>query len=227
MANPDLVKAVLGTSQPGTTPLGSSPEVAKMFSAYAPLAVSNAQGQATGYNDQVAVANQKAAASAAREKALAMADPSKYSQVPKKDGGYSFLDPNGNEISAYAYSRITQQPLNSILKDSQNPVDVGFNQDYGNLDKYIQAKLQTHGKGANPKAVETAKAIEDTVRQQFGVDLAKMDVQEVYKRFQQAYPTVFGLHKPGVNVGRTFIPDSGSSNAGGYGLGAPTAIPGG
>jgi len=221
MATPDLKAAVLGGQQAGAgaSPLGNFPEIAKMYAINAPLALSNSKQQAGGYSDAVTLANQKTARDAEQQRLQALADPSKYQQVPAKDGGYNFTDPTGKPISAYDYSRITGQDLGKILNQSQNPIDIGFNQDWQNLQNYLNAKVGSHN---DSKVLATAQSIEKTVSQETGgkVDLAKMNIQDVIKRFQAAYPTVFGYHQAGVPAGQTFLPSAGA----GYGLGSGGTI---
>lgn len=206
--------------------LGSGLSVPEVSGYYGPerdaaaRAVTSAGGN---YNTNVAADNAAAAAKAAAEAKLKeaqdMQDPNKYQQVAKQDGGYTFLDPSGKEISAWQYARVTGSDPAKLLSQSQNPVDIGFVNDYKNLQDYITAKV--NAKNDPSGAGATASQIEGIVQKQYGVNLAKMNISDVIKRFQQAYPTVFGLHKPGVSAGQTLLPTSGSldlsGGAGGVG----------
>lgn len=200
MATANLKAAVLGGQQAGgagPSPLGNFPEIAKMYAVNPQVAVSSSQNQAGGYQDAVTIANQKAAQQAEQARLAAMADPNKYQQVPKKDGGYSFLDPMGKEISAYDYSRITGKDLGNILQSSQNPIDVGFNNDWKNLQDFMSALVSKDTKTVNA-AIKAAPALKQY----------ENDLPGLIKKFQQEYPTVFGYHQAGVPVGQTFIPAS-------------------
>jgi len=209
-----LRAAVLGSQQQGspTSPLGNFPELAAMYASSFQVPLSNAATEGQGYNLKVKSANDEAAAAAEAKRQAALADPSNYQQVPKDDGGYAFLDPTGKEISAYDYSRITGKPVDSLLKDSQNPVDIGFNQDWTNLQDYANAKLNSKTDG---EAASKAKEIEKQVQELYGVDLGRMEIKDVIKRFQAAYPTVFGGNKAGVKSGQLFIPGSAAAQGGG------------
>jgi hypothetical protein len=155
------------------------------------------------------------AAAAEKQRKAAMLDPSKYLQIPKEDGGYAFLDPEGKEISAHDYARVKGVAVDKVLADSENPIDAGFLEDYNNLQNYANAKLNS---AYDPEAKAAAQEIERQVKEQFGEDLSTMDIKQLVERFQRAYPTVYGLKKPGVTVGRTFIPGAQSADGG---AGAP------
>lgn len=90
-----------------------------------------------------AAAQEKAAADAARraqiEKLQAMNDPSKYQKVRKQDGGFDFLDPDGNKIDITRYAQVTGQRASSILSDSDNPFDQQYVNDYSNTKNLIDA----------------------------------------------------------------------------------------
>jgi hypothetical protein len=165
--------------------------------------------QGASYNAQVQDANAQAAAKAAADAKVQqekdMLDPSKYQRVPAQDGGYNFIAPNGQPISANDYSRITGQSLDKVLANSQNPIDTSFQQDYKNLQSYINGKIASKG-DPNSAGAKQAKAIEDKVQQQYGIDLHKANIQDVMNAFQAAYPTVFGGAGRGVPTGQTFIP---------------------
>jgi hypothetical protein len=155
------------------------------------------------YNTNVDVANQKAA-EAAQIKALeAKSDPSKFQRVKKKDGGFAFYNGAGEEISAYDYAVALDKNPTDVLQDSENPIDLGYQQDFKNLNDYIEAKLNAKYSADDDKF---AKQIEDQVREQQGVDLGSMNIDEVLQRFKEAYPTVYGLKKPGVQAGTTLLP---------------------
>src|SRR5688572_6692174 len=112
--NDDLKMAVLGSG----TPLGNYPEISALYQPAQDLVQSNIGAASDAFNTNVQVENEKVARKAAldaeaqrlQDEAQRLADasdPSKYQQLPKEDGGYTFLDPSGKEISAYDYSRIT------------------------------------------------------------------------------------------------------------------------
>lgn len=227
-----LRDAVLGSQQQGspTSPLGSFPELAKLYASSFQLPLSNAATKAQGAQTDTTVYNQKQAEEEAKAnkidelKAQAQQlqdaqDPSKFQQVPKDDGGYSFYDGAGNEISAFDFARATGKRPDEVLSKSQNPIDIGFKQDYKQLQDYLNAKANS--KNDPDGAGQTAKGIEDVVKQQYGIDLHKMKIADVIKRFQTAYPTVFGGNKKGISSGQTLIPSKNalSVSAGSGGIG--------
>ena len=178
-----LAKAVEGDIK-AAAPTSSIPELSQLYAGSFGLGDKQFSQSAGTYNDEVTVANQKAAAEEARQRKIKMAEfmnnPNNYQQLPKKDGGYGFYDPQGKEISAFDYSRITGKAIDSILRDSQNPVDVGFNQDYKEMQNYMNA--WTSGDKETVKSYQAQNQ-----------ELANIkDPQDLINRFRQAYPTVFG-----------------------------------
>lgn len=205
MAKADLKDAVLGGQQEGGgDPFGGYPELDALYAPEMAAIGSNAVTKGAAYNDAVAVANAKAAQAAElqRKQQLVadLSDPNKYQQLPKEDGGYTFLSPNGKEISAFDYSRITGKSIDSILADSQNPIDIGFNKDWANLNDYLDAWYQ----GDKDKV----KQFQDAQPELKSIT----DPQDIVNRFRQAYPTVFGQGgfagkgTAGQPTGSTYIP---------------------
>lgn len=219
-----LKAAVQGSTQQGapTSPLGSFPELAKLYSSAFQLPLSNAASKGLGAQTDVKVYNQKAAEEEAKANQLDelklqaqslqdAQDPSKFQQVAKDDGGYGFYDGAGNEISAFEFARATGKSPADVLAQSQNPIDIGFNQDYKQLQDYLNAKANSKN---DQTAADTAKNIEAIVKKNYGVDLHKMQIKDVIKQFQSAYPTVFGGNRKGVPAGQTFIPGKNSLQPG-------------
>ena len=212
-----LKSAVLGAQQAGgASPLGNFPELQQLYGNAASLDAKSQPVAGQAYNAQVEAANAQAAAKAEAQAKLQaekdMLDPSKYQKIPLSDGGFKFMAPNGQEMSANDYSKITGQSLDKILGESKNPIDIGFQQDYKNLNDYINNKLAS-AKDPNSDAAKRAKAVEDKVQQDYGIDLHKAQISDVLSAFQAAYPTVFGGTNRGVETGSTFIPNSDFANA--------------
>lgn len=116
-----------------------------------------------------------------------------YQRIPKNDGGYTFLDNEGNEISASEYARATGKSVFDVLADSQNPVDIGFREDFANLEELMQA--------ATTGDSEKLEAFYDQRE-----DLRGMSPSDLLSRFRAAYPTVYGTQGRGQQVGSTLIP---------------------
>lgn len=141
---------------------------------------------------------------AAKAAAAAKNDPSKYQKVQTQDGGYKFYGPDGKEVSAIDYARVNNTTPDKVLADSQNPIDLAFQQDYQQLQNYFSAKLNSK---TDPDAAATAATIEKKVKDDYGIDLSKQNHQQVVQSFMQAYPTVFGLHTTGVQGTNALLPD--------------------
>lgn len=147
---------------------------------------------------------QVAAAKAAATAAQAAQDPSKYQRIQKQDGGYQFLDGAGHEISAAQYASAVGASPDKVLADSTNPIDIAFQQDYNQLQKYFTDKINSK---TDPTAAAEAKTIEDKVKENYGIDLAKQNHAQVVQSFVKAYPTVFGLHTTGPQGTNALLPD--------------------
>lgn len=78
-----------------------------------------------------------------------MVDPSKYQRLRKEDGGFKFLDPTGKEIGIDTYSARTGQRPAEILKDSDNPLDRQYVNDYMNMNKLMQAAFNGESSAVN------------------------------------------------------------------------------
>lgn len=66
-------------------------------------------------------------------------DPSKYRRERKADGGFAFFDPDGKEIGVDRYAQMTGMRLVDILKDSENPIDQEYINDWSNMNTLAQA----------------------------------------------------------------------------------------
>ena len=143
--DPNLKAAVLGSQQQGApaSPLGNFPELANFYAPSFQAAKATGAVQAGSFNTSAQVANAQADKVAAIKQRIQqiqdLQDPSKYQQVPKQDGGYTFLDPSGKEITAFEYARVSGKDPASVLSDSQNPIDQGFTRDYKNLNDFMSA----------------------------------------------------------------------------------------
>lgn len=158
---------------------------------------------------QIQVAAEKAAAAAKN-------DPSKYQKIQTQDGGYKFYGPDGKEVSAIDYARVNNTTPDKVLADSQNPIDIAFQQDYNQLQKYFSDKLNSK---TDTTAATEAANIEKKVKDEYGIDLASQNHQQVVQSFMQAYPTIFGLHSTGVQGTNALLPDQNYLDAQAQGAG--------
>lgn len=171
------------------------------------------------YEERQAEEARQAAARAAKaqddEKAKLeadMANPSKYKRVPGKDGGYSFVAPDGTQLSAWEYSRIKGISPADAVKKSGNPIDSGFQNDYKNLESFLTAVRN------NDK-----KKLDKYYTANPGLKNYEKNLPKLYQDFQSKYPTIFGGNKSGRQpTNQTFIPSKDSqprSTGGGFDVG--------
>lgn len=66
-------------------------------------------------------------------------DPSKYRMQRKEDGGFDFFDPEGNPIDINQYAKVTGQRAADILKNSENPFDLQYLNDYSNTRALVES----------------------------------------------------------------------------------------
>ena len=172
---------IQGATQQG--PTSSVPELSKYFAADSRKGLMDSASSGGTAAIQQRADDEKRAAEAARQakiKALEdQMDPNKYKQVKSKDGGYDFFDPSGKAIDISTYAQRTGQDRASVLKDSDNPIDREFVNDYGNMNDLMQA---VHN--GDQSTVDSFK----TQNPQLGS--AKPD--DLMKQLINKYPHMFG-----------------------------------
>lgn len=210
-----LKSAVLGATniQSPSSPIVQYPELAKMYQSSFQLpqikAAVGAQSAIT--NTQVAAA--EAAKKAEQQKQQDMLDPNKYQQIPKQDGGYEFIAPNGQSITAQDYARITGKNEAQVLSDSKNPMDQNFVNDYNNLQDFLTALRNN----------DTAK-VDAITQAQPELNNFKDNLPGLIDLFKKHYPTVYG-GKDSIpqDVNRAYIPNAQAQQSN---LADTTTIPG-
>lgn len=194
---PQLKDAVLGAQsiQSPASPLGSFPELAQMYQSTFQLPQSSG---ATGVlaqntNDVVDEQKRQAAAAEAARAAAASSGSRKggqgYTIQARKDGGFGYYDADGNEVSASDYADATGKDLSTVLKNSKNPIDKAFLQDYKQVNEYINNKI--HAKD-DPVARSKAQQVETQVRKLYNIKLHQQTPDALVNAFMAAYPTIFG-----------------------------------
>lgn len=189
MENPaqfiDAVTAAQNIQAPETVG-GNDPLIQNMYRSGFQRMAANAAGQtvagkAVAQKQAEDAARQQAllAAKAAQQKLVDRSDPNKWRLQRKEDGGFDIFDPDGNKKSVNDMAKETNTDPRDILKDSQNPHDIQYQQDYSDLRDLLQAYAQ-NDKEYIASAVEQNGAI------------AGMTPQELMKRFRDAYPNVYG-----------------------------------
>lgn len=206
-----LKDAVLGATQQGSpgSPLGNFPELAKLYESSFQLPLSNAATQVQAANTGVTVANQKAAEEAAiraeSQRIQDESDPKKYQVVRKEDGGFDFFDPSGNQIDIATYTQKTGQRTIDVIKDSENPIDIQYVNDYQNLQDYVGA-LQ-NGDREKLDAIRQASPELSKYDGKGGVDKLIKDFKNYYQRYyvtRQQNPQAWGT-RPNQNL---FVPNA-------------------
>lgn len=160
--------------------------------------IAHAASNAAVNQSEINVEEAKKAAAAEEQRKADMEDPKKYQMKPRKDGGYGFYDPAGNEISAHDFARVQGISVAKLLADSENPVDKGFLNDYKNLQDYMTAWQNND-----------TKRIQKIQDQQPELKKIK-DPRQLLERFMQAYPTVYGRKGKGQDYRSSFIPSAGA-----------------
>lgn len=107
-------------------------------------------------------------------------DPSKYTMRRKEDGGFDFIDPDGNLIDINRYSQVTGQRPADILKYSDNPFDQQFVNDYNNTKGVIDAIQQGD--------TDTLQAY---LKDNANID-PNMKPEDLMKELIRRYPHIYG-----------------------------------
>lgn len=184
--DPALLAATQGANQiqaPASN-LGASqgPELANLYRSSFQLPQSQGAVGAQANVAQQQVDAAKAAQALAEQKQKDLADPSKYRQVASKDGGYNYFDPDGNQIDIATLTQRTGTKPADWLKDSQDPTDIQYLQDQGNLNKFVNAVL-----GKDKKTVDqftyADPALKKFVSGKGGVHNLIQQFQQTYKRY--------------------------------------------
>ena len=139
-------------------------------------------------------------------------DPSKYRRVRSADGGFEFFDPSGKKINIDQYAQITGQRLVDVLKDSENPTDLEYVNDWSNMNTLMQAVY--NGDAATATSfLDQNPSLKGVSPQNYGLELVKK------------YPHLYRAGSYGQTVGNrgkaifSYNPDSdltstGSSSSG-------------
>lgn len=151
---------------------------------------------------KAAAAAAKAAANDAQQKAQDLQDINKYRIVQKDDGGYDFFDPTGAQVDIATLSQRTGTKPVQVLKNSENPIDQQYVQDYGNLQNYVQAVVS-----GDRKTVDSYQAAEPNLKQYND----KGGVQKLIDQFKQTYqryytPRSVNAQAWGYPNGNTVVP---------------------
>lgn len=134
----------------------------------------------TGAVGAAADAAEKAAASAQIQKLKDRNDPSKFQKIRKQDGGFDFLDPEGNPVSVSTWAKATGATRAEALDGSENPLDQQFLNDYNNMND-----LNTSINNGDAAAVKTFMQNNQSID-------PNTKPQNLMKDFAKKYPHIFG-----------------------------------
>ena len=113
-------------------------------------------------------------------------DPKNYKAIVNDAGGYDFYDATGGKISAVEYAKATNKHITDLYKDSQDPNDKDFTDDYKKvleLGKIIQSGDKKARDAFYKKNPEWEKAY------------SKTPYNEIVKDLQTEYPGYFRSKK--------------------------------
>lgn len=184
--DPALREAVLASQniQAPASPLGASnaPEIAKFSQASFQAPLARAATYVQTQNSQAIAAQRAQAEKIAAQKQQDLADFKAYKVVKKEDGGFDFVDPNGQKVDIATVTQRTGASPVDILKSSENPIDIQYVQDYNNLQDFIQSILSGNTKKKD-EYIAAAK--------QSGIDLSQYNtkdgINKLIGEFRQAY----------------------------------------
>lgn len=125
-----------------------------------------------------AIKGQLQESQARQEDAKRMISPDNYQQVSNGNGGYDFLDPNGQKITIQQFAKVTGKSPDSLLTHSTDPTDVAFRSDYNNLQDLLTAV-----------ANKDSKSLDEFYKNQ--PDLKSMKPSDLINRFKAYYPGYF------------------------------------
>jgi len=119
-------------------------------------------------------------------------NPDNYQAVINNVGGYAFFDPEGSPISAVEYARKTNQQITDIYKNSQDPNDEDFLNDY-NLVTELGKAVQSGDADARDKLYEKNPNFEEEYHDK--------TYDYIVKDLHANYPGYFRSGQPSLNQG--------------------------
>lgn len=175
--------AIAAINNPNTS-AGTGDSVVNDFSRAAFQDVLNRGGQGIAPVANAAAAEEERAAEAARQAQIQALkdklDPGNYKAAKdREDGGFSFYDPDGNQIGIDKYAAVTGVNPADILSESDNPFDLQYVNDYKNTRGLVEAV-----QNGDRDAIETYKSQ--------NADVGKMTPEELMRQLIKKYPHIYG-----------------------------------
>lgn len=140
---------------------------------------------------KVAAAEAEAAEEAKVKELKRLQDPDEYKRIVNKVGGYDFFDPLGNKISAVDYAQKVNKQVTDVYKDSQDPNDEDFINDYKRV-KELGGIIQSGDAKARDKFYEK--------NPDFKKAYANSTYTDIVKDLRAEYPGYFRSDKEGDNA---------------------------
>lgn len=175
---------MIGALKGADTNAGTGDAAVNAFARSAFVDTLNDKGQGLGAIAGEVAQQEKEAAEAARQAAMQKIkdklDPSKYrAEKDREDGGYSFYDPDGNQIGIDRFSAVTGVDPAKILANSDNPFDLQYVNDYNNTRDLVTA-IQNGD-------VDTINAFRAENK-----NLDQMKPEDLMRELIRKYPHIYG-----------------------------------
>lgn len=175
---------IVGALQGADTNAGMSDPAVNAFARSAFVDTLNDKGKGLGALASEVDQQEKQAAEAARQaqmqKIKDKLDPSKYrAEKDREDGGFSFYDPDGNQIGIDRFSAVTGVDPAKILAQSDNPFDLQYVNDYTNTKKIVTAIQNGDVDTLNDFRAENK-------------DLGRMKPEDLMRELIRKYPHIYG-----------------------------------
>lgn len=191
-----LRDAVLGAGQV-QAPASPYSDIAALYAPEFQAMQSEAGGQAIVGGAQAQKEAATRAAAQKKEREADLSDPSKYRVVKKEDGGFDFFAPDGSQVDIATLSSRTSTKPSDWIKDSENPIDIQYMNDYANLQDYVSAVLSK-----DKKKVDEYRAGSPQLSQyddRGGID-------RLIEQFQKSYNRYYVPSKWGESPGGPVVP---------------------
>ena len=175
---------IVGALKGADTNAGTGDAAVNSFARSAFVDTLNNSGRGLGNIAGEVAEQEKQAAEAARQaqmqKIKDKLDPNKYrAEKDREDGGYSFYDPDGNQIGIDRFSAVTGIDPAKILSNSDNPFDLQYVNDYNNTRDLVTA-IQNGD-------VDTINAFKAENK-----ELGKMKPEDLMRELIRKYPHIYG-----------------------------------
>lgn len=201
------------------SPLGNFSDIANSYA----LSFGRQRGQTQAVADRASTANQVENQQVAIEKKVnelkSLTDPNAYKKVRKQDGGFDFFDPQGNQVDIATVADRTGTKAGDWVSDSENPIDIQYNNDYKNLQGFMDAVL-SKDQAKIDQFTSTDPNLQQYISGRGGIDRLMQEFKKAYQRYYT--PRSVDQQAWGQAPSRVVVPTP--QSGGGYGLGTGGGI---